>query len=230
MLEVISHHFLVFLVGEFPHGPVGGLAMTMILSLLALAITFPAAVVVAVARSHDSALVSSIATIFVYSVRSIPLLLALFWIYYFLPVLTGVPITAFATVLFGIVVYQTAYLSEVIRAAIEALPNGQMEASKALGMRYFTTMRHIILPQALQNAIPGILNQFIIVIKETSLGYIFAFNELTYAASQVNSMELTKPLQVYFILAVVYFAICYSVSRISAGVERGLANRSKAVG
>lgn len=230
MFEIVSKYFWIFLLGEYPHGPVGGLAMTLLLSILSLTLTFPAAVVVAVARTHESAVLRTISAVLVYSIRSIPLLLVLFWIYYFLPILIGRPISAFSTILFGIVVYQTAYLSEVIRAAINGLPRGQMEAARSIGMNFRSMMIHIVLPQALQNAIPGILNQFIIVIKETSLGYVFAFNELTYAASQVNGMELTKPLQVYAILALVYFAICYGVSKIAAGIEFKLASRSRNIG
>lgn len=230
MVEIISNYFWVFLLGEYPHGPVGGLAMTLVLSVLALTLTFPAAVVVAVARTHESAILRGVSAVLVYSIRSIPLLMVLFWIYYFLPLLIGRPISAFSTILFGIIVYQTAYLSEVIRAAIDGLPRGQTEAARAIGMSYRSTTIHIVLPQALQNAIPGILNQFIIVIKETSLGYVFAFNELTYAASQVNSMELTKPLQVYTVLALVYFVICYGVSKIAAGIEFKLASRSRNIG
>ena len=219
MWQVLTEHGTVLLIGDYPHGPLGGLAMTLLLSFLALALTFPAAVLVALARTAGVRALGACATSFVYAVRSLPLLMLLFWIYYFLPVMTKAPISAFSTILSGIVIYQTAYLSEVIRAAIEALPAGQAEAARSLGLPYGVRTALIVLPQALRNCIPGIVNQFITVVKETSLGYIIAFNELTYAATEVNSALLVKPLQVFAVLAGIYFAICFTLSQCSAWIE-----------
>lgn len=229
MLEILSDYGVILLMGDYPHGPVGGLVMTLILSALGLALSFPAALVVALARTSSISILERCATAFAYVVRSVPLLLVIFWVYYFLPVVTGIIISPFTTILSAIVVYQAAYLSEVIRAAIEAVPSGQKEAAQALGLRYVPIMFRIVLPQALQNAIPGMISQFIIVIKETSLGYILAFNELTYAAVEVNAILLTRPIEVYVILAAMYFCICYSLSAVATGVETRLA-RKDAVG
>ena len=230
MLEVIQQYGLVFLVGDYPHGQLGGLAMTVLLSMLALGLTFPAAVLVALLRLSERRAAAGVAAGFVTVVRSIPLLMVIFWFYYFLPVLIGVPMTAFMTILLAIVLYQTAYLSEVVRAAILAIPSGQREAAQSLGLSYVPVTLRVILPQALQNAIPGILNQLIITIKETSLGYVLAFNELTYAAGQVNAMALVKPLQVFAILASVYFALCYSLSLVATHMERALHVRVRTIG
>lgn len=220
MWDVLRENATVLLIGDYPHGSLGGLAMTLVVSVLALAITFPAAVLVALARTGGLRVLVLPATMFVYAVRSLPLLMLLFWIYYFLPIVTKVPISAFSTILFGIAIYQTAYLSEVVRSAIEALPKGQAEAARALGLRFGARTMRVILPQALRTCIPGIVSQFIMVVKETSLGYIFAFNELTYAASEVNSALLVKPLQVFAVLAAIYFVVCYALSLCSTWIER----------
>jgi polar amino acid transport system permease protein len=113
-------------------------------------------------------------------------------------------------------------MGEVVRAGIEAIPKGQVEAARAIGMTYGQTMRKIVLPQALVNMTPSILNQFINLIKNTSLGYIISVNELTYAAYQVNAQLLTKPFEVYLILAATYFLICWSLSLAIGKLEKSI--------
>src|SRR6185503_1676833 len=115
----------------------------------------------------------------------------------------------FATMLCTLVLYEAAFLSEVVRAGIEALPSGQMDAARALGHGYLRAMRFVILPQALYNMLPSILSQFVATIKETTLGYVINVPELTFAANQINNRLLTKPFEVFFILAVVYYVVCW---------------------
>ena len=100
------------------------------------------------------------------------------------------------------------------------MPKGQTEASRSLGLSYVQTMKDVILPQALFNAIPSILNQFISLVKNTSVAYIISVDELTYAAYQVNAQLLTKPVQVYIILAGIYFIICFSLNRFVKLIEK----------
>lgn len=225
MLEILHEHGLILLIGDYPHGPLGGLSMTIIMSVMALSLTFPAAVLIALARVADTKFLRNVSAGFVHSVRSLPLLMMIFWIYYFLPIVIGVPISPFFTILSALVLYQAAYLSEVIRAAIVAIPKGQVEAARALGLGRIPINFVVILPQALKDAIPGIVNQLIIVIKETSLGYILAFNELTYAAGEINNLLLVRPLEVFAILAATYFLICFALSRASSFLETRLKQR-----
>jgi ABC-type multidrug transport system fused ATPase/permease subunit len=114
-----------------------------------------------------------------------------------------------------LVVYQGAFLSEVVRAGIVALGSGQMDAARALGHSSLGAMRFIILPQALYNMIPSIISTFVSTIKDTTLGYVINVPDLTFAASQVNNQLLTQPFQVFFILAVVYYAICWSLTHVA---------------
>ncbi|KAA0969646.1 amino acid ABC transporter permease [Aureimonas fodinaquatilis] len=227
MLDLIHNYWLFFLIGDYPNGPIGGLAMTMIIALLSLAITFPLAVLMALARISPLRWISWPATGFVYVIRGMPLLMLLFWVYFFLPVLLGFPLSGFWSIVISIVVFQTAYLAEVIRAAIEALPRGQDEAARSLGMRYWSIMFRIILPQALFNAIPGILNQLTAIIKETSLGYILAVNEITYVAGAINGLLITRSVEVFLILAATYFILCSSVSYLATYLENRI-NRKRA--
>lgn len=225
MLDLIRDYWLYFLIGDYPKGPLGGLAMTFVIAVLSLALTFPLAVLMALARMSPFAWIRRFAAAFVYLIRGMPLLMLLFWVYFFLPILLGFPLSGFASIVISIVVFQTAYLAEVIRAAIEALPKGQMEASRSLGMRYWSMMFRIILPQALFNAVPGILNQLTAIIKETSLGYVLAVNEITYVAVTINGLLITRSIEVFAMLAGTYFVLCYSLTRIATVLERRIARR-----
>ncbi len=215
----------MLLVGEYPHGKLGGLALTLIISFSSLIVTFPCSVLIALARTGKSKPLRMIATGFVNCVRAIPLLMLIFWAYFALPVVIGVPIDATLTLIIAIVIYQTAYLGEIIAAGIEGLPKGQREAAEALGLGYIPTTLRIILPQALFNVIPGIVNQLTTIIKESSLGSIIAVPELSYVMLQVNSNEVTKPMQIFGLLAASYFILCFMLSQATNWLERRVSNK-----
>lgn len=229
MLDIIRDYGLNFLVGQYPHGPLGGLAMTLIVAALGIAFSFPLAILFALARISPFRSLRLISKGMVNFVRGIPLLMLIFWCYFVIPIVTGYSVSGFTTLVVALSIYEGAYLSEIIRSGIEALPKGQTEASRALGGSYGLTIRSVILPQALFNVLPGMTSQFISTIKETSLGYVIAVNELTFTANQVNNMLLTQPLQVFTILAATYFVVCLVLTRTLSAIEtrirrnRGLA-------
>jgi polar amino acid transport system permease protein len=225
MIEILHNYWELLLLGQYPHGPLGGLSITLILSLLGLGLAFPVSILLALARISPMAVFRIPATVLVYVIRGIPLIMVIFWVYFFLPLLIGRTITGFTTMLCTLVIYQSAYLSEVIRAGIEALPKGQIEASRALGLGYFRTIRFVILPQALYNMMPSMISQFVSTIKETSLGYIINVPEITFAANQVNNQLLTKPLAVFSILAIVYFVLCFSFTELADYIERRITRK-----
>ena len=133
--------------------------------------------------------------------------------------------SGFSTMLATLVIYEAAYLAEIVRAGIESLPRGQMEAARAVGLTYMQAMRKVVLPQAIYNMVPTMLSQFVSTIKETSLGYVISVNELTFSASQVNSTLLTKPFPVYAVLAVIYFVLCFSLTQVARLLERRVARK-----
>ena len=225
MLAILQEYGLLLLIGEYPHGKLGGLAMTLIISFVSLIVTFPCAILIALARTGDSKPLKSIASGFVHCMRAIPLLMLIFWAYFALPVVIGFPIDATYTLIIAIVIYQTAYLGEIIASGIEGLPKGQLEAAKSLGLGYIPTTFRVVLPQALFNVVPGIVNQLTTIIKESSLGSIIAVPELSYAMLQVNSNEVTKPLQIFGILAGTYFVLCFALSQATGFLERRISNR-----
>jgi len=229
IFSILADHGLLLLIGQYPNGPVGGLVLTFVLSVLGIALAFPLAVAIALARMSPFAWLRWPATTLVYLVRGVPLLMFIFWVYFFLPVLTGQAVSGFTTMLITLVIYQAAYLAEVVRAGIEGLSSGQTEAARAVGLSYGQTMRKVILPQALYNMVPAMLSQFVSTIKETSLGYVIGVNELTFAASQVSSTLLTKPFQVYAILAATYFVLCFALTQLARELERRIARRRAGV-
>ncbi|RTQ32956.1 amino acid ABC transporter permease [Variovorax gossypii] len=224
-LAILRDHGMLLLVGQYPSGPLGGLAITFALAVLGIALAFPLGVLLALARISPFAVLRWPATVLVYVVRGVPLLMFIFWVYFFLPMLIGRPVGGFATMLATLVIYEAAYLSEVVRGGIEGLSKGQMEGARAVGLSHMQAMRLVILPQALYNMIPAMLGQFVSTIKETSLGYVITVNELTFAANQVNGALMTKPFQVFVLLAVIYFILCFSLTQLARHLERRIATR-----
>ncbi|AGW94151.1 amino acid ABC transporter permease [Cupriavidus sp. DF5525] len=225
MIDILRDNWHLLLLGQYPNGPLGGLALTLLLSVLGLVLSFPISLLLAVARVSPWKVFRVPATVLVYIVRGVPLVMLIFWSYFLVPLLLGHSVTGFTTLLCTLVIYEAAYLSEVIRAGIEALPRGQTEAARALGLSHAQTMTKVILPQALYNMIPSIVSQFVSTIKETSLGYVISVQELTFSANQVNTNLLTRPFEVFLILALTYFAVCFCLTQLAHALERRVTRR-----
>jgi polar amino acid transport system permease protein len=222
MLEIIHDYGVLLLLGQYPNGPLGGLALTVILALVSLIASFPLAIAIGLARTSPINPVRKVAMGYTYVIRAVPLLLLIFWTYFAVPLITGVNISGTITMVVALVLYEGAYLGEVVRAGINAVPKGQVEAARAIGMTYWQTMRKVVLPQALFNMLPSILNQFILITKNTSLAYLIGTQEVTFAAYQINNQVLTKPFEVYALLAAMYFILCFSLSRLAKWVEQSI--------
>jgi polar amino acid transport system permease protein len=223
--DILRDNWLLLLIGQYPYGPLGGIAATLILSVLGIALAFPLSVALALARLSPWRVLHWPITGLVYATRGVPLLMIILWTYFLLPLLVGQIVSGFATMLCTLVLYEGCYLSEVVRAGIEALPKGQTEAARSLGHGYVGRMRHVILPQALYNMLPSMLSQFISTIQDTTLGYVINVQELTFAANQINNQLLTQPFQVFFILAVTYFVVCFTLTEAARWLERRVATR-----
>ena len=233
MIELIQQYWLYFLIGQYPNGPLGGLALTLLLATLGLLLSLPLGLAFGLMRLSPWAWVRLPVTGFVYLVRGMPLLMVVFWAYFFLPSVTGVKTDQFWTMLIVLVVFDAVYLAEIVRAGVQGLPKGQMECARSLGLPYMKAMRTVVLPQGLRNSLPSLVNQFISTIKETSLGYIIGLAEVTFIATQINSLVFTKPAQVFGILGLTYFVLCFGLSRLAFWIERrlerkGLGNRPQA--
>ena len=221
--HIVRDDWLLLLIGQYPNGPLGGIAATLLLSVLGISLAFPLSVLVALARISPWLVLRAPATALVYTMRGVPLLMIIFWGYFLVPLLIGKVVPGFVTMVVALVVYEAAFLSEIVRAGIQALPAGQADAARALGHSHFGAMRYVILPQALYNMMPSLLSQFVSTIKETTLGYVINVPELTFAANQINNRLLTKPFEVFFLLAVIYFVVCWSLTQLANWLERSIA-------
>jgi polar amino acid transport system permease protein len=225
IVDILRHYGLQLLVGTYPNGPLGGLALTLLMAVAGLVCAFPLAVAFGIARTSTMRWIAWPVAAVAHTVRGLPVLMLLFWAYFAIPLITGMTISGVTTVICALVAYETAFIGEVIKGGILAIPRGQSQAAKSLGLGYFQTLTSVVLPQALFNSIPSILNQLISLIKNTSLAYIISVNELTFSAYQINTQLLTKPFQVYFILAMTYFVICYALSSLVGRFEARVSRR-----
>ncbi|MVA34613.1 amino acid ABC transporter permease [Agrobacterium vitis] len=225
MIDIIRDNWLLLLIGQYPNGPLGGLVATLLLAILGLLLALPCALLLALGRVSPYRSLRFLSGTIVHTLRGTPFLMVIFWSYFALPFLVGQSISGFWTLVGALVLYESAYLAEVLRAGIEALPRGQTEAARSLGLSYRRTMLYIVLPQAIYNSLPSLLSQFVSLIKETSLGYVISVNEFTFAAAQVNTQLLTKPVQVFSILAATYFLLCFSLTQTARTIERRIAQR-----
>lgn len=189
-----------------------GLGVTVRLALAAMALSFPLGVAAALARLSRRRWLHFPAVLYIEVVRGVPLIMVIFWFYFFLPVLTGHPLDNFTSALIAFAVFEGAYLAEIVRAGIQAVPRGQRDAALATSLSYAQMMRHVILPQALRNMLPSLVTQFIALFKDTSLAYIIGVIELTRAASIVNQREI-RPFELYVFIALVYWACSFALSR-----------------
>lgn len=223
MIDLVHTYWLYFLVGQYPDGPLGGLSLTVLLGSAALLLALPLGMLLALARVSSRGWLRRPVTALIYVVRGTPLLMVVFWAYFFLPSLTGEKTGQFATMLAALVIFDGAYLAEIIRAGIQGMARGQMESARSLGLSYAKAMRHVILPQAIRNMLPSLVNQLVTTIKETSLGYIIGLPEISFVASQINTQVVVRPVAVFGILGLSYFLLCFGLSRVAFALEARLA-------
>lgn len=209
----------------------GGLPLTILLATLSIAMAFPLALLVALGRRSKLPAIRSLCTVYVELIRGVPLISVLFMASFMFPLLMpqGFTIDVLIRVLAGITLFAAAYMAEVIRGGLQAIPKGQVEAAATLGLSYWQTQRKIVLPQALAMVVPGIMNNFISIFKDTSLVTIVSLYELTGAMSlALNSDADWRPFKIeaYIFIAFIYFAFCFSMSRYSQWIEKQV-NKSK---
>jgi len=209
----------------------GGLPLTLLLSTLSIAMAFPLALLVALGRRSNLPAIRTICTLYVELIRGVPLISVLFMASFMFPLFMpqGVKIDVLLRVLVGITLFAAAYMAEVIRGGLQAIPKGQVEAAESLGLSYWQTQRKIVLPQALAMVVPGIMNNFIAIFKDTSLVTIVSLYELTGSLGlALNSDADWRPYKIegYLFIALIYFAFCFAMSRYSLWVERQV-NQSK---
>lgn len=206
----------------------GGFMVTIILSYVGIVVSLPAGVLLALGRRSTLPVIKALCVVFIEVVRGVPLITVLFMATKMLPLFmpNNAKIDDFLCVLIGVAVFASAYMAEVIRGGLQAIPKGQFEGADSLGLSYPQKMRLIILPQALKLVIPGIVNTFIGLFKDTSLVYIVNMFDLLGAVrrnfSDANWITPQTPLTGLIFAGFVFWIFCFGMSRYSIYMERRL--------
>jgi len=220
-LSVIVNNF-AFLVVQGLLGLGGFTGGTLRLAIPAIALGFVLGIFIGIARLARAWWISLPATLYVEFFRGVPLVMVIFWIWFIIPQLLRLPIPEYGVALTAFVIFEAAYFGEIVRAGIQSVPRGQVEAATALGLTAVQSMRFVVLPQAVRNMVPSLVTQMIVLFKDTSLASIIGYVDLTKAAQIVNNREI-RPFELYLFIAVVYFVFTYSMSRLASRFERRLA-------
>jgi len=215
---VVAANFkFLILQGLIGIGPfIGG---TLRLALPAIILGFLLGIAVGLARLAEARWIRVPATMYVEFFRGVPLVMVIFWIWFIVPQLLRLPIPEYGVALTAFVIFEAAYFGEIVRAGVQSVARGQVEAATALGMSGTKTMRYVVLPQALKNMVPSLVTQMIVLFKDTSLASIIGYVDLTKAAQIVNNREI-RPFELYLFIAVVYFLCTYSMSLLARRLER----------
>lgn len=213
---IVNNFQFLVLQGLIGIGPfIGG---TLRLAIPAMILGFVLGIFVGLARLAARGWIRMPATLYVEFIRGVPLVMVIFWIWFIIPQLLRLPIPEYGVALTAFVVFEAAYFGEIVRAGIQSVPRGQVEAATALGLTGAKTMAYVVLPQALRNMVPTLVTQMIVLFKDTSLASIIGYVDLTKAAQIVNNREI-RPFELYLFVAVVYWICTYSMSVLARRFE-----------
>jgi len=215
-MAIFSNAKFLLLQGLLGIGAFGG--GTLRLAIPAIFLGFCVGIVLGLARLAGRPWIHYPAVVYIELIRGVPLVMVIFWFWFLVPVLIGRPVPEYWVALTAFVIFEGAYIGEIIRAGIQSVPKGQVDAATASGLSYVQTMGSVILPQAIRNMIPSLVTQFIVLFKDTSLASIIGMMDLTKAAQTVSEREM-RPFEMYLFIAVVYWAFTYSMSRFSRWLE-----------
>jgi His/Glu/Gln/Arg/opine family amino acid ABC transporter permease subunit len=201
-----------------------GLQMTLIISGTALVFAMIGGLLLALVDMSRYLAVRAIGLAIGEVIRNTPILVQLLWVYYVLPIVFNIRISSLAAILIGLSVYMAAFMSEVYRSGIQAVPKGHREAAQVLGLTPFQSFRRIVLPQAIRFTLPPLASNFVQLIKFSSLGAVISVTEITRRGMELSSSTF-RPLEIFSFIAVVYFFICWPLSMAIRFWEHRLAQR-----
>jgi polar amino acid transport system permease protein len=219
-LTVLLDNLPYLLWGTYPDGPPGGAALTLFLSIGSAIISAVLGVVLGIGLAMSRGLTNHILTIVIGFFRAIPVLMLIFWTYFLLPIAFGIDVPGVFSVMCALSLIGAAYLAHGVAAGIHGIGAGQWGAGLSLGLSRWAVLRYIILPQALQMMLPSFVNQWISLIKDSSLAYIVGVNELSFVASQVNSRLMIYPMEIFMFIGLLYFLICSALELLASSVSR----------
>lgn len=222
---------MIYIIETYGSMLLGALGKTLLLTLLSLVFAMIIGMIIALMNVGKNRIFNFIGTVYVDAVRGVPLIVLAFFIYFGLPAgikMMGVQdfrLSALQAGTIALAMNCGAYMAEIIRAGIESVDRGQMEASRSLGLNYGRSMRLVVLPQAIRTMIPSIINQFIITLKDTSILSVIGFPELTNMGKTISGNTL-KSLETWAIVGFMYMVVIITLSKVAKKVERRI-NRGR---
>ena len=201
-----------------------GLQSTLTISVLTLTFAMMGGLVIALLDMSKFWPTRAVGVAFGEVIRNTPILVQLLWVYYVLPMVAGINLSAFTALVVGLSMYSSAFIAEAYRAGIQAVPVGHREAAQVLGLSRVQTFVRIVLPQAIRMILPPLAANFVQLIKYSSLGAVISVTEITRRGMELSA-SIFRPLEVFTFIAFVYFAICWSLAMCIRYWERRLSNR-----
>ncbi len=219
--QLASNRLVNILIASFPKMLLPGLKMTIPLTAISFSIALVIAVIAAMIRVAKVPLLQQLVRFYIWVVRGTPLLVQLYVVFYGLPNL-GVVLEPFPTAVLVFSINEGAYCAETMRAAIESIPQGQMEAGMCVGMNWLQTMWHVVLPQAFRTAFPPLSNSLISMLKDTSLAANITVMEMFMVTQRIAS-RYYEHLALYIEVAIIYLLFCTVLTKLQAVCEKKLA-------
>lgn len=207
-ITVITDNLDYLLWGRAAQGEPGGVLLSVLMTLGAAGLAFPAGIVLACCAWRFSGWPRRVLFVWAELIRGIPLIFVIFWLWFLLPALTGADLPGAVTVTLALAWFTSASVMYSTLAALWALPKGQYEAAVAGGFSSLQGLRWVLLPQALRNALPSYVGLLIVLLKDTSLAFIVNVPELTTVAGQVNSRVQVYPAALFIFTGLVYYLLC----------------------
>jgi His/Glu/Gln/Arg/opine family amino acid ABC transporter permease subunit len=199
-----------------------GVYVTLGITFFSILMGLAIGLVVGVGRLSRNKFISIPMFLYIEFFRNIPALVKLIWVYYMIPILVGVNLSAFTSATIALGIAAGAFFAEIYRAGIEDVDRGHIEAAMSLGIPGYHTFLHIVLPQAIRKMLPNFANTFISFLKFSSLVSVLGVGDLTYRA-QVVSANTFRPLEIFTMLALIYFVLCFCLSQLVRLLEKKMA-------
>ena len=216
--SALSDDWVYLLLGTFPEGPPGGALLTLILSATSGIASALLGLVLGISLVMSQGWASQLLHGVLGFLRAIPVLMLIFWIYFLLPMVMGMDVPGTVSVVCALSLIGGAYLAHGVAAGIRAVPQGQWNAGAALGMSRWQVLRWVVLPQALSAMLPSFVNQWVTLIKDSSLAYIVGVGELSFLSAQVNARLMVHPAEVFLLVGGIYWLLCSALNLLAWAV------------
>jgi polar amino acid transport system permease protein len=218
-MDVIIRNLPFLLKGTFPNGPIGGLALTIYLSVTIGIASLVVGCLFALATSLPFRPLCWLVRALSIGIRGVPSLAFLFWMYFLVPRLLQINLSPLLSAGLALAIYHGAYMGEDIRGGIQAVAKGQWEAARASGLGFVSSMWDVIMPQAIRAVVPILINRFVNLLMYTSVVSILGILDFTRAGMLVNNREIIYSVQVFGFVGLVYFVLCYVLTRVGRYLE-----------